>query len=65
MASASSRAAAEYPGTWIGLAIARRIVAGHGRRIWFESNPGEGATFSFSIPRNRPERSSACAKNGL
>jgi Na+/proline symporter/nitrogen-specific signal transduction histidine kinase len=40
-------------GTGLGLAISRQIVQHFGGRLWVESEPGCGATFSFTMPLER------------
>jgi signal transduction histidine kinase len=37
-------------GMGLGLYICRRIVEGHGGRIWAEPTPGRGTTFVVTLP---------------
>ncbi|MFP4321248.1 MAG: PAS domain-containing protein [Anaerolineales bacterium] len=47
---------AEYPGTGLGLAMAKRIIELHGGRIWARPNPETGATFFFALPKDPKPR---------
>ncbi len=47
----------------LGLYIAKQIVEAHGGTIWFESEPGKGTVFFFTLPKD-PTRAAATKDQG-
>jgi light-regulated signal transduction histidine kinase (bacteriophytochrome) len=46
----------DFEGTGIGLALCKRIIERHGGTITAASAPGEGARFTFTLPKRETGR---------
>ena len=48
----------ESGGTGLGLAIVKHIIQAHGGEAWVKSEPGNGASFHFTLPRSAAAKQS-------
>ncbi len=53
---AGNAATAAIRGTGLGLGIVKYIVESHAGRVWAQSKPGRGSTFSFTLPLGSTEK---------
>jgi signal transduction histidine kinase/ADP-ribose pyrophosphatase YjhB (NUDIX family) len=49
----------QYGGLGLGLALAKVLIEKQGGRIWVESQPGQGSSFLFTLPRSATRSASA------
>jgi signal transduction histidine kinase len=53
-----------YSGLGLGLSLCKTIVELHGGKIWASSSPGEGVTFSFTVPLDNDSSEKAYEDTG-
>ncbi|GAB4520934.1 MAG: hypothetical protein Fur0018_00980 [Anaerolineales bacterium] len=59
----ASNAPQDVPGSGLGLAIVKSIIEAHNGRVWVESYPGEGATFTVVLPTGEDTRKAQSPRN--